>query len=175
MPSFRFDPEYRHHVDALAKLMEYANSREDGRWANGHDGVYGHAQKAIDAILVEQIGREETKLVRPNYGAGSSWLEDIEDAVQDLRDEAQQEAVWQATLEHGHPAHTDNGIAFIRCLKPDGTPAGYITKTNCYWESDETDMLSHVLRFSSFKVAEDFLAANPQWQPSRVESIDPSL
>ncbi len=66
-----------------------------------------------------------------------------------------------------HPAHNDKGIAIIRCTNEEGIPYGSISKNGNY-----TDSVSNFLRFSSFKEAEQFLNANPQWQPARIESIN---
>lgn len=72
-----------------------------------------------------------------------------------------------------HPAHRPNGVAYIRRLTDKGRPAGYVSETGKYWVESGLLSLFRPLRFGSFKEAEAFLHANPQWQPARVESIDP--
>ena len=71
-----------------------------------------------------------------------------------------------------HPAHDANGVAFIRCLNErTGEPIGYVNERGNYWDWDDGEMF-RPLRFGSVQAADAFLAANPQWQPARVESLD---
>lgn len=86
----------RHAVAALAELMEYANGREDGRWAcqssdPRFNGVYGYAWQTIKEIIRELHGpniadRAEELL---NIGGTHSWNRDVCHAVCDALDESE--------------------------------------------------------------------------------------
>ncbi len=80
---YRFPAKVRPFVRSLCNLMQYANSIETGQWADGRDGVFGHAQNTINAILKElkfdadiRIGNLET-----NWGGNETWLDDLEIAI----------------------------------------------------------------------------------------------
>lgn len=75
---FKFPVAVAVHVDALLKLMAYANSREDGMWANqssskAYDGVYGSAATTLQNIL-----RGELKNYLPSGLCGPTSSEIME-------------------------------------------------------------------------------------------------
>lgn len=87
--SFKFHPEIRPHVEATVKLMEYANSKESYLWCGD---VYGHASKALDAIILATMGDKVMDKINHmrhgyNFGGNYSWLEDVEVAIQTALDE----------------------------------------------------------------------------------------
>lgn len=90
--AFQFPPEIRPYVRSLTDLMNYANSRNDGKWANqssdpAYNGVYGNAHNTIVAIVREVCGQDVVdRLDTWNFGGSGCWLTDVEDGVQDAID-----------------------------------------------------------------------------------------
>jgi hypothetical protein len=98
--SYCFPKDIRDHMRGLCNLMEYANSRDDGRWAQqssspAANGVYGALASAVHAIMVELHGAALAKQVMAKapglYGASGSWLLDLEEAAQQVLDEQTQD------------------------------------------------------------------------------------
>ena len=99
--SYRFNDDVRKYLKSLMDLMQYANSRNDGRWANQssddqYNGVYGAASTTVRKILTELHGKDlaDAIMERINYGGNYDWLDDLETAVddvfQDIRDREQE-------------------------------------------------------------------------------------
>lgn len=59
--NFIFSDYVDEYVASLLSLMEYANAKKGGRWANqsdsspAHDGVYGSAQRTLRYIIREEL------------------------------------------------------------------------------------------------------------------------
>lgn len=86
----KFGPEVRPHAEALCELLEYANSRRDGKWAwmsqsPGNQGVYGAAYATLQAVVREEFGEAVANeaftrltVVKPN-----GLMESLEAAITD--------------------------------------------------------------------------------------------
>ena len=84
--------EVKKHVAALAELLQYANSRNDKRWAHqstspAHNGVFGHAYCTLRCVLEQEYGNQlaEETLECVNWGGCSTWCDDIWVAVEEAR------------------------------------------------------------------------------------------
>lgn len=94
---FRFNDKIRSHVKAIADAMEYANSRDDGRWAWQSseptcNGVYGALHTAIEHIVRMECGDKVLNYIECsrhgwNYGGNGCFFEDIEVAIDEAINE----------------------------------------------------------------------------------------
>jgi hypothetical protein len=83
--SYKFPAQIRPFVQSLADLMYYANSREDGKWANqsenrDYDGVFGAAMTTVRYIVRELFGDAAVEVFkeRLEFGCAPSFMDDIE-------------------------------------------------------------------------------------------------
>jgi len=86
--AIRENPVVRKHLKNLCELLAYANSRNDGRWANqstdhDRDGVFGNAFRAVKLIVAEVYGDDfaDEAIDRIDFGSYGSFYHDLLAAI----------------------------------------------------------------------------------------------
>ena len=136
----------------------------------------GIRNAALTYKIVADDAGERVTIRADNAGAPEFWLEvslgeeDLLAMLAAVRASNPKGSESVILPRKPHPAHADNGVAIVRCYNEAGESIGFVSKFGSYWEGE-----FRPLRFRSFSEAEAFLIANPQWQPAKIESIDPNV